>query len=785
MKRRNVDCVKPRRPLKRTKIGEGLYGSSFIYIKFFLVWLLVIAADFLFEFRFEYLWPFWLLLRSVYDSFRYQGLAFSVLFVCMALTSDMICLLFIPVNWLFFAASTYVWVQFIWHSEKGVCLPSVILWVIFIYIEALVRLKDVRNTPFHLDLCRPFAAHWQREVAKENEFYVQLLQEALPPELQSSNNMKSSKNKEEISINGDLEIASNLNHIGNTHSISTCNGSVSNSSSSSCSSISSSNHNNHSSSSSGSSLRSRGPKGSGGDSSYHQKNDVSPPPSTTRVSNKVQNGSIHIELAYMQKKGWSSSKTVNDYDEAEAEKDKSAKTLPSSTTSSSHHNNSSSSGGGGGGGGSSGGGGGNANAIHTAPVESSEKKKTNTVQSNGSIKFSGTGGHHTNNLKESTVSGSTGSAPSKEKKNKNNKENNKEASAKEESVNIIRLESDVKRLKADLQSARQTEQELRNQINNLLSNEKAMRQEMNQLHLDNDNLQNKLHNLVTARQNDRSTITSLEKKLQEERRSKQNTENQIAQLERRAKKLEEQNQARAQALANAKSECSESCRSRRGEIEGEVKRLRRENRSNEERFRGLERENLTLRQYKDSQSETEVLMSALSAMQDKNTHLESSLSAETKVKLDLFSALGEAKRQLSISQNQITTKDKEIEELKTKITEVLALCPPTATFPPGNAIDVSRYYSSKILPPQVTQINPQPLDCSTPLTLSEALMDGGGMVDPLVGLTFAQAPPRSLPQQSVSSPIPKNAPPPHSNLDPNARVYTPKGISGVPGSPDS
>lgn len=62
----------------------------------------------------------------------------------------------------------------------------------------------------------------------------------------------------------------------------------------------------------------------------------------------------------------------------------------------------------------------------------------------------------------------------------------------------------------------------------------------------------RLHNLVTARQNDRSTISSLEKKLQEERRSKQNTENQIAQLERRAKKLEEQNQARAQALANAK-----------------------------------------------------------------------------------------------------------------------------------------------------------------------------------------------------------------------------------------
>lgn len=58
----------------------------------------------------------------------------------------------------------------------------------------------------------------------------------------------------------------------------------------------------------------------------------------------------------------------------------------------------------------------------------------------------------------------------------------------------------------------------------------------------------------------------------------------------------------------------------------------------------------TLLQYKEAQNETEVLMSALSAMQDKNSHLENSLSAETRVKLDLFSALGEAKRQLEIHQ---------------------------------------------------------------------------------------------------------------------------------------
>lgn len=170
------------------------------------MWALVLLADFVLEFRFEYLWPFWLFIRSVYDSFRYQGLAFSVFFVCVAFTSNIICLLFIPIQWLFFAASTYVWVQYVWHTERGVCLPTVSLWILFVYIEAAIRFKDLKN--FHVDLCRPFAAHCigypvvtlgfgfksyvsykmrlrkQKEVQKENEFYMQLLQQALPPEQQ-------------------------------------------------------------------------------------------------------------------------------------------------------------------------------------------------------------------------------------------------------------------------------------------------------------------------------------------------------------------------------------------------------------------------------------------------------------------------------------------------------------------------------------------------------------------------------------------------------------------------
>lgn len=80
-----------------------------------------------------------------------------------------------------------------------------ILCSIFVYMEAGVRLRDLRHMPAHLDLCRPFAAHCigypvvtlgfgfksyvgyrmrkrrQQEVARENSFYMQLLQQALPP----------------------------------------------------------------------------------------------------------------------------------------------------------------------------------------------------------------------------------------------------------------------------------------------------------------------------------------------------------------------------------------------------------------------------------------------------------------------------------------------------------------------------------------------------------------------------------------------------------------------------
>lgn len=109
--------------------------------------------------------------------------------------------------------------------------------------------------------------------------------------------------------------------------------------------------------------------------------------------------------------------------------------------------------------------------------------------------------------------------------------------------------------------------------------------------------------------------------------------------------------------------------------------------------------------------DTEILMSALATMQEKNAHLENSLSAETRIKLDLFSALGEAKRQLEIRESKYETngtkseqiknapffvsgtnraQEKEIEELKSKIAQVLAVMPNDAFGNPTPTNNISR-----------------------------------------------------------------------------------------------
>ncbi|CAL8364407.1 unnamed protein product [Arctogadus glacialis] len=678
MKRRNADCSKLRRPLKRNRITEGIYSSTFLYLKFLVVWVLVLLADFVLEFRFEYLWPFWLFIRSVYDSFRYQGLAFSVFFVCVAFTSDIICLLFIPVQWLFFAASTYVWVQYVWHTERGVCLPTVSLWILFVYIEAAIRFKDLKN--FHVDLCRPFAAHCigypvvtlgfgfksyvsykmrlrkQKEVQKENEFYMQLLQQALPPEQQML--QRQEREAEEAALSKGVTVT----EVEPTPPV--CqNGAPPGKKSSQSAQLPELEYREKGRDSNGKERegKKQHPVGINNNSIVHTID--SRVQETDFVENHIGGKRLNNDL-------------VGEHTHADPTQ------IPKEET-----------------------------ATTTAVAATAGKSTKNLGGGGGAGSSSSPRSHGSSN--GSVPSGSTSSSKNEKKQKGGGKspkdpvENCIPNNQLGKTDTLVRLEQDVKRLKADLQASRQLESELRSQLSSLSSQDRSLRSELGQLRQDNELLQNKLHSAVQAKQKDKQTISQLEKRLKAEQEARALAEKQLAD-ERKRKKVEEATAARAVALAAAtRGECTDSLRGHIRDLETECKKMGMDVKLKEEQIRDLDGKCQELRKYKENEKDTEVLMSALSAMQEKTQHLENSLSAETRIKLDLFSALGDAKRQLEIAQGQLHQREQEIADLKQRIAEVMAVMPSLSySSDGGNHSPVAPHYSSKFMDSSPSSLDP-------------------------------------------------------------------------------
>uniref|UniRef100_A0A182JWS9 Macoilin n=1 Tax=Anopheles christyi TaxID=43041 RepID=A0A182JWS9_9DIPT len=837
--------------------------NTLLYIKFLLLWASVITADFLLEFRFEFLWPFWLLLRSIYDSYKYKGLAFSVLFVCIAVTSDLVCLFFIPVQWLFFAASTYVWVQYVWHTDKGICLPTIILWILFVYLEAAIRWKDSRNIP-HLNLCRPFAAHCigypvvtlgfgfksyvgyrirqrkQREVAKDNDFYMQLLQEALPKEESRAleplvdgatgseqltapkeivpvASVSSPSSASTSAMNGGLNHSSHQQQGSSKHRKSLDKDSSSSSSSSNSSSNSSSMFN------AGSKMNG-GSGGNGSNYSYHQattfqqnggnnsstssssssnscsSNSGSATLSTKEFSTTVgrgndHNGSIHCNggsVAKDSKDGSGQGLVVrkdNDKETPNSTSTSSAGSIGSSVSSTAKHgtsqtaatnrsksptesstfstvgsNSKTNSGkqnghisqfhqaeqvqsvastevtstgteskGGGGRSGrknrlkkaaeqaqlsaiakicatialassvttltttggatlSSGGGGDKATTItsssYTGSVPSASVKDNH--QHNGEqVKDSGEGGYNSNsgsgtrdNKKDPNGLSVGGTAKATPMTTGSSVQASSAGTSSPIATTVVvqkvcetcpRLEGDLKKLRAEMSSHRQTENELRQKYDSTTGNLKSCLQAKQKEY---DELHTRYQDLSSQRQQERQNLQTVERRLGEERRHRQSLEAQLNNERKYRKQAEEK---------AARSECGESCKMKKQQMEMEIDKLQHEMLNAEDaklmaekQARNYEQEmrkfELQLRS-RESQPNTEVLISALAAMRDKNETLEKNLSAETRVKLDLFSALGGTRREVEILTCNLRSKEKEILDLNAKIVQLVAVMP--------------------------------------------------------------------------------------------------------------
>ncbi|XP_066930416.1 macoilin-like [Clytia hemisphaerica] len=616
MKRRTIDASKLRRPTKRSRITDSVNGSWLLYLRFFVVWLLIITVDFALEFRIEFLWPFWLLIKSSFDSFRYQGMALTLLFLCITLLSDVICFMFLPLHWLFFVASTYVWVQFVITTERGPCLATVALWLLFVYVEASVRLREIKSLPFNLDICRPFAAHCigypvvslgygfksfvgykvknykKTEVSHQNDFYQQLVSYALPIEVQSLYNEILIKKPLVNGINSKTDIDTIFsNDTRNKKN-------------------QKSNENDEKSSSS---------------LSLHDLETISSIPSKdSNISSKRHlNHHDNYESGFVRVTKLSSNLKSNG-DVSGNKQQRSSK-----------HNK-----------------------QPKAPAESDyELDISDSEESTSSSRLS-----HDNSPK---------SHRSATIDNLQNKLKEEQVSRRRSEQQVCQMECDMKKLRSDLHSVRQTESEFRTQVNSSLIAERYMKAELDQLKSDNENLQQKISSFNSNKSQDKSLISSLERKLKNERDNR-------AQLESQLK--ESKKKSTSESPSDLKLANHNACNARNNELEADLQRMQAKLDEANRKMEALKKVESNRKHNENDtekiKKEFEILTNALNAMQGKNLHLENSLSSETRLKLDLFSALGDTRRQLEIAQDRMKEKCKEVEMLKGKIAEVMAVMPP-------------------------------------------------------------------------------------------------------------
>ena len=189
--------------------------------------------------------------------------------------------------------------------------------------------------------------------------------------------------------------------------------------------------------------------------------------------------------------------------------------------------------------------------------------------------------------------------------------------------------------------------------------ERGLKSEISSLLVEKSQLEARINSLISARAGEKQTVSSLEKKLAEEKKTR--TDFQIKlEAERKNKK-----EAVKAELNAAQQSVNSACVQK---LEVEVSKLKDELARTEQRANSAEEEIMGLRKNTDNDK----LVLQLKKLKESEEKLSDTLSSETKIKMDLFSALGVAKRDLQIREHMLMEKDREILDLKGTVTEILA-----------------------------------------------------------------------------------------------------------------
>ena len=190
--------------------------------------------------------------------------------------------------------------------------------------------------------------------------------------------------------------------------------------------------------------------------------------------------------------------------------------------------------------------------------------------------------------------------------------------------------------------------------------ERGLKSEVSRLLVEKSQLEARINSLISARAGEKQTRESLEKRLAEEKKLRSDFQIKL-ETERKNKK-----EAVKAELTAAQQSVNSACVQK---LEVEVSKLKDELARTEQRANTAEEEIMGLRKNSDNDK----LVLQLKKLKESEEKLSDTLSSETKIKMDLFSALGVAKRDLQIREHMLMEKDREILDLKGTVTEFLAV----------------------------------------------------------------------------------------------------------------
>ncbi|XP_064404993.1 macoilin-like [Halichondria panicea] len=575
MRRRLLDCNRLKRlPMKRTRVPEPGPTNSYIHWKLLVGWLVIILLDTMADFRLELIYPAFMFARSVYDSYKYQGLVFSLLFMYLVVYCDLLWLSLLSGPMLFVAASSCVWFEIVRSFDHVYNWSFLTLWLLFVYVEVSYRFF---TPPQHFfNVSRPFAAHCigypvvtmsflikhqithiirqrqRKKVVEENSVYYGIIQKALPQEDIPDDQSSVSEDTPPSLTNG-IHSNGHLNKPSPKAATSTP----------PKQSVRSQNSN------TGKHRNSNNVK-----TSHETKplsNHKSPPENSNSPSGQVvANGDVGRPM---------SAGKVH---------------LPSGKKQA---------------------------TVKAVPRE--EQPLTSPVQDKTTCK-------NTVEILQTEL------------------KHERQARAEAE-VTISRLELDIKKLRADLHASCLQEEETTSRVDQLLSSEKHHKQELQRFRAESDTLHNKLSKLSSNKHHDQSSIADLEKKLRAESGERVRVETEL-----RDHKHATQNSWSDEEVQELKCKLSSK--------DKDIDFLKKDLRKHEKMLEGA-RKDLNLKE------------NALRSFNEERKQLKASLADETRVKIELFTALSEARRKYQGLMDECQRRDIEINRLRQNLAEVIAIIP--------------------------------------------------------------------------------------------------------------